>query len=198
MAMSYMLNRGKNVVLLNTNHKETAASDGEKRKPVAILDYNKCKDGVNNLDRVVATYCGCWLSSTMSWMSQHTIPLSCAVHLEWESTKIYQWRVFLEGLGHMLVTPAIARWPCTPDTKAAIVAGIQQSESENDPQPTKKKKNEEMVWAVRPQKNGNHLFQLWKLCLQRPLYCGLNILLPFSTHTHEHTHTNTHTPSPAH
>ena len=63
-----------------------------------------------------------------------------SVHPEWESSKTYRRRVFLEELGHMLMTPAIARRRCPPRSTAAaaIVAGIQQSESERDPQPASK------------------------------------------------------------
>ncbi len=54
MVVSYMPKRGKNVLLLSTKHGEPVVSDGEKRKPAAILDYNRCKGGVNNLDKVCA------------------------------------------------------------------------------------------------------------------------------------------------
>uniref|UniRef100_A0A3B4HAA9 PiggyBac transposable element-derived protein domain-containing protein n=1 Tax=Pundamilia nyererei TaxID=303518 RepID=A0A3B4HAA9_9CICH len=141
--------RGKNVLLLSTKHREPAVNDGEKKKPAAILDYNRCKGGVDNLDKVVGTY-SCQ-RKTSRWplalfynlldvSAYNAFVLWKAVHPEWESTKTYQRRVFLEELGHMLVTPEIARWPCAPRSKAAaaIVAEIQQSESEYDPQPINK------------------------------------------------------------
>lgn len=56
MAVSYMAKKGKNVLLLSTKHREPAVSEGEKRKPAAILDFNRCKGGVDNLDKVVGTY----------------------------------------------------------------------------------------------------------------------------------------------
>lgn len=148
MAVSYMPKRGKNVLLLSTKHREPAVSDVEKKKPAAILDYNRCKGGVDNLDKVVGTY-SC-RRKTSRWpqalfynlldvSAYNAFVLWKAVHPEWESTKSYQRRVFLEELGHMLVTPAIARRRCAPHSEAAaaIVAGIQQSESESeyDPQP---------------------------------------------------------------
>ncbi|KAL3997113.1 hypothetical protein ACER0C_009769 [Sarotherodon galilaeus] len=143
MAVSYMPKRGKNVLLLSTKHREPAVSDGEKKKPAAILDYNRCKGGVDNLDKVVGTY-SC-RRKTSRWplalfynlldvSAYNAFVLWKAVHPEWESTKTYQRRVFLEELGHMLVTPEIARRPCAPRSKAAaaIVAEIQQSESESE------------------------------------------------------------------
>lgn len=56
MAVSYMPKRGKNVLLLSTKHREPAVSDGENRKPAVILDYNRCKSGVDTLDKVLGTY----------------------------------------------------------------------------------------------------------------------------------------------
>ncbi len=53
-AVSYVPRRGRNVTLLSTKHREPAVSDGEKRKPVIICDYNRCKGGVDNLDKVRA------------------------------------------------------------------------------------------------------------------------------------------------
>uniref|UniRef100_A0A8C1PJ70 PiggyBac transposable element-derived protein domain-containing protein n=1 Tax=Cyprinus carpio TaxID=7962 RepID=A0A8C1PJ70_CYPCA len=51
-AVSYVPKRGKNVLLLSTKHREPAVSDTEKKKPVIITDYNRCKGGVDNLDKV--------------------------------------------------------------------------------------------------------------------------------------------------
>ncbi|XP_005947474.1 piggyBac transposable element-derived protein 4 [Haplochromis burtoni] len=151
MAVSYMPKQGKNVLLLSTKHREPAVSDGEKKKPAAILDYNKCKGGVDNLDKVVGTY-SC-RRKTSRWpltLFYNLLDISAyngfvlwkAVNPEWESTKTHKRRVFLEELGYMLVTPEIARRPCAPRSKAAaaIVAEIQQSESEteSDPKPINK------------------------------------------------------------
>ncbi|XP_019220611.1 piggyBac transposable element-derived protein 3 [Oreochromis niloticus] len=146
MAVSYMPKRGKNVLLLSTKHREPAVSDGEKKKPAAILDYNRCKGGVDNVDKVVGTYScrrrtGRWplalFYNLLDVSAYNAFVLWKAVHPEWESTKTHQRRVFLEELGHMLVTPEIARRPCAPHSKAAaaIVAEIQQSESESEYDP---------------------------------------------------------------
>ncbi|XP_025754432.1 piggyBac transposable element-derived protein 4-like [Oreochromis niloticus] len=54
--VSYVPRRGKNVLLLSTKHRTPDVSEEEKRKPVIIQDYNRCKGGVDNLDKVVGTY----------------------------------------------------------------------------------------------------------------------------------------------
>lgn len=53
-AVSYIPRRGKNVLLLSTKHREPAVTDDEKKKPKIIADYNRCKGGVDNLDKVCA------------------------------------------------------------------------------------------------------------------------------------------------
>lgn len=50
--VSYIPRRGRNVLLLSTKHRTPEVSDGEKKKPVIIDDYNRCKGGVDNLDKV--------------------------------------------------------------------------------------------------------------------------------------------------
>ncbi|KAJ8333447.1 hypothetical protein SKAU_G00414550 [Synaphobranchus kaupii] len=54
-AVSYVPKRGKNVLLLSTKHREPSVSEAEHQKPTIILDYNSCKGGVDNLDKVVGT-----------------------------------------------------------------------------------------------------------------------------------------------
>lgn len=56
-AVSYIPRRGRNVLLLSTKHREPAVHQNEKQKPQIIVDYNHCKGGVDNLDKV----CGCML-----------------------------------------------------------------------------------------------------------------------------------------
>ncbi|XP_063324883.1 piggyBac transposable element-derived protein 3-like [Pelmatolapia mariae] len=175
MAVSYMPKQGKNVLLLSPKHREPAVSDGEKKKQAAILDYNRCKGGVDNLDKVVGAY-SC-RRKTSRWplalfynlldvSAYNAFVLWKARHPEWESTKTHQRRVFLEELGHMPVTPEIARRPCAPRSKAAaaIVAEIQQSESESeyDPQPINKMRKRCELCINR--RTANHLLQLWSYC----------------------------------
>lgn len=56
-AVSYIPRRGRNVFLLSTKHREPAVIQGDKQKPQMIVDYNRCKGGVDNLDKV----CDCML-----------------------------------------------------------------------------------------------------------------------------------------
>uniref|UniRef100_A0A672YRK9 PiggyBac transposable element-derived protein domain-containing protein n=1 Tax=Sphaeramia orbicularis TaxID=375764 RepID=A0A672YRK9_9TELE len=51
-AVSYVPKRGKNILLISTKHREAAVSSREKRKPLIICDYSRCKGGVCNLDKV--------------------------------------------------------------------------------------------------------------------------------------------------
>lgn len=53
-AVSYVPKCGENMLLLSTKHREPAVSDTEKKKPGIITDYNHCKVGVDNLDKVCA------------------------------------------------------------------------------------------------------------------------------------------------
>lgn len=50
--VSYVPRRGKNVLLMSTKHRTPGVSEEQKRKPVIIQDYNRCKGGVDNLDKV--------------------------------------------------------------------------------------------------------------------------------------------------
>ncbi len=50
--VSYCPKRHKNVLLMSTCHKDAKISDREDKKPEVILDYNRCKGGVDNLDKV--------------------------------------------------------------------------------------------------------------------------------------------------
>ncbi|CAJ1081215.1 LOW QUALITY PROTEIN: piggyBac transposable element-derived protein 3-like [Xyrichtys novacula] len=52
MAVSYVPKRGRNVVLISTKHRQPVIAEGPKRKPEVITDYNRCKGGVDNLDKL--------------------------------------------------------------------------------------------------------------------------------------------------
>ncbi|XP_042609958.1 piggyBac transposable element-derived protein 4-like, partial [Cyprinus carpio] len=49
--VSYCPKRHKNVLLMSTCHKDGKISDREDKKPEVILEYNRCKGGVDNLDK---------------------------------------------------------------------------------------------------------------------------------------------------
>ncbi|KAJ7991335.1 hypothetical protein DPEC_G00296250 [Dallia pectoralis] len=54
--VSYLARRNRNVLLLSTLHADARLSDRTDRKPALILDYNRNKGGVDNLDKVIGTY----------------------------------------------------------------------------------------------------------------------------------------------
>ncbi|KAE8279658.1 hypothetical protein D5F01_LYC21787 [Larimichthys crocea] len=54
--VSYCPKKRRNVILMSTLHKDAAVSSGSDKKPTIILDYNKNKEGVDNLDKLTATY----------------------------------------------------------------------------------------------------------------------------------------------
>ncbi|CAK6965203.1 piggyBac transposable element-derived protein 4-like%2C partial [Scomber scombrus] len=63
--LSYCPKKGKNVMLLSTMHKDAALSTREDKITQMVLDYNETVAGVDNLDKVTATYScrrmtACW------------------------------------------------------------------------------------------------------------------------------------------
>ena len=54
--VSYIRNKNKNVLLISTIHHAEDISSTPKRKPVAILDYNANKSGVDKLDQLMKEY----------------------------------------------------------------------------------------------------------------------------------------------
>ncbi|XP_055857603.1 uncharacterized protein LOC129920290 [Episyrphus balteatus] len=54
--VSYIPKKNKSVNLLSTFHHDSKVSDRADKKPAIILDYNKCKGGVDTLDKAVSCY----------------------------------------------------------------------------------------------------------------------------------------------
>ncbi|CAB4058507.1 unnamed protein product [Lepeophtheirus salmonis] len=54
--VSYLPKKNKNVVLLITLHRDRSISDRDDRKPIIIMDYNRNKGGVDNLNMVIGAY----------------------------------------------------------------------------------------------------------------------------------------------
>ena len=61
--VSYCPKKRKNVFLMTTLHRDAAVITREDKKPNAILDYNRNKGGVDNLDKV------CWFLFFMYFFS---------------------------------------------------------------------------------------------------------------------------------
>ncbi|XP_036945365.1 piggyBac transposable element-derived protein 1-like [Acanthopagrus latus] len=117
-AVSYILLRGRNVLLLSTKHREPAVIQGDKQKPQIIVTYNCCKGGVDNLDKVVSTY-SC-RRRTRRWplvlffncidvSAFNAFVLYTAVDPFWNQQRTYKQRLFLEELGKSMVSSEIVR-----------------------------------------------------------------------------------------
>ncbi|XP_035521007.1 uncharacterized protein LOC118330532 isoform X2 [Morone saxatilis] len=127
-AVSYVPKRGKSVVVLSTKHREPAVSGGEHRKPTIILDYDRCKGAVNNLNKLIGTYsCKRRASRWPLALFYHILDVSAfnafvlwtAVEPSWMQGKTFRRRLFMEELGKMLVAPQILRRQHIPRTPAA-------------------------------------------------------------------------------
>ncbi|XP_059196338.1 piggyBac transposable element-derived protein 4-like [Centropristis striata] len=134
-AVSYIPKRGKNVILLSSKHREPAVTGDEKRKPVIITEYNHCKGGVDNLDKVVGTY-SC-RRKTHRWpqvlfcnmidvSAFNAFVIFTATDPSWKQGKSYRRRLFMEELGRSLVLDEILRRRRLPRTPAAATVVMKE------------------------------------------------------------------------
>ena len=143
--VSYLPKKNKNVLLLSTLHTEADVSDRSDGKPAIVLDYNRNKGGVDNLDKVIGTY-SC-RRKTARWPLAvfHTVvDVSCynafviwrETNPGWMPRRSNKRRVFLERLGKELVTPLIQRRRHLPRTEAsaAVVKALQTTTSGDLPE----------------------------------------------------------------
>lgn len=152
--VSYCPKRNKNVLVMSTMHKDASLSTREDMKPQMILDYNATKGGVDNLDKVTATY-SCQ-RKTARWplvvfynivdvSAYNAYVLWIEINQQWNASKLYRRRLFLEELGKALVTPKIqnrAR-PARAPAAAAVITKVQGRASDQptmDPSDTGAKK----------------------------------------------------------
>ncbi|KAL7854606.1 hypothetical protein SRHO_G00167960 [Serrasalmus rhombeus] len=135
-------------------HKDASLSTREDMKPQMILDYNSTKGGVDNLDKVTATY-SCQ-RTTARWplvLFYNIVDVSAysayvlwiEINQQWNASKLYRRRLFLEELGKALFTPKIqtrAR-PARSPAAAAVITKVQERASDRptmDPLDTGAKK----------------------------------------------------------
>ncbi|XP_047206254.1 uncharacterized protein LOC124858308 [Girardinichthys multiradiatus] len=141
--VSYLPKKNKNVVLLSTL--QTDISDREDRKPIIILDYNRNKGGVDNLDKVIGTYScrrmtACWpliiFHNIIDVSSYNAFVIWREINPTWMSHKQNKRRLFLEQLGKALVTPLIERRKQVPRTEpsAAVVKAIPSPGAPDQPE----------------------------------------------------------------
>lgn len=115
---SYVPKKGKSVILLSSLHHEANISDGEKRKPNLILDYNSQKGAVDTIDMTTNTYScnrqtrkyptklftnmlnvACW-NSFVVWIINNP---------DWNQRNLAKRRLFLKDLAEALMMPQIRR-----------------------------------------------------------------------------------------
>ena len=133
--VSYIPKKNRNVVLLSTRHAEADVSDCEDKKLVIVLDYNRNKGGVDNLDKLIGTY-SC-MRMTARWplvvfhnildiSSYNTFVIWREIHPDWIPGKRNKRRVFLQELVKALVTPFIAWRERIPrmEASAAVVRAV--------------------------------------------------------------------------
>ncbi|KAJ8015799.1 hypothetical protein DPEC_G00000030 [Dallia pectoralis] len=137
--VSYLARRNRNVLLLSTLHADARLNDRADRKPALILDYNRNKGGVDNLDKVIGTY-SCrrmtarWplavFHNILDVSSYNAFVIWREVHPDWMPGKRNKRRVFLERLGKALVRPLIERrvtLPCTEASAAVVRAAREEA-----------------------------------------------------------------------
>ncbi|KAE8280234.1 hypothetical protein D5F01_LYC20788 [Larimichthys crocea] len=114
--VSYLAKKNKNVRLLSTLHTRTVDVVGRwqraDNKPAVILEYNSNKGGVDNLDKVVATY-SCrrmtarWplavFHNILDVSSYNAFVIWRELNPDWLPGKRNKRRVFLEQLGKAVV-----------------------------------------------------------------------------------------------
>uniref|UniRef100_A0A3P9MKV5 PiggyBac transposable element-derived protein domain-containing protein n=1 Tax=Oryzias latipes TaxID=8090 RepID=A0A3P9MKV5_ORYLA len=138
--VSYCPRKRRSVILMSTLHKDAAVSSGSDKKPIIILDYNKNKGGVDNLDKLTATYT--CQRMTRRWpmvvfynilnvSAYNAFVLWTNIHQGWNSTQNTKRRMFLEELGNSLVKPHIEQRERVPRDPAAadLVRQLQGSPS---------------------------------------------------------------------
>ena len=139
-AVSYCPKKRQNVILMSTLHKDAAVSSGSDKKPIIILDYNKNKGGVDNLDKLSATYT--CQRMTRRWpmvvfynildvSAYNAFVLWTHIHQGWNSNKKSKRRMFLEEIGRSLVKVHIEQRERVPrdPAAAALVRQLQSSPS---------------------------------------------------------------------
>ena len=149
--VSYCPKRNKNVLVMSTMHRDASLSTREDMKPQMILDYNSTKGGVDNLDKVTATY-SCQ-RKTARWplvifynivdvSAYNAYVLWTEINQQWNASKLYRRRLFLEELGKALVTPKIqtrAR-PAQSLAAAAVIEKVKLRSPNQHPVDTGEKK----------------------------------------------------------
>ncbi|KAJ8393021.1 hypothetical protein AAFF_G00069250 [Aldrovandia affinis] len=133
--VSYCPKKRKNVIMMSTLHKNAAVSSREDKKPDIIVDYNRNKGGVNNLDKVTGTYTcqrktAQWplavLYNILDVSAYNAFVVWTEINPGWNNGKFNKRRLFLQELGRALVNPHIEQrqWvPRTPGSANLVYTG---------------------------------------------------------------------------
>lgn len=121
--LSYIPKKNKSVNLLSTLHHTSEVSNRADKKPQIILDYNKCKGGVDTLDKVVSCYTSKrktnrWpqvvFSNILDISAYNAFILFTSANDGWNEGCLAKRRYFLENLGMQLTTPYIKKRKTLP------------------------------------------------------------------------------------
>lgn len=127
--VSYCPKKNKNALVMSTLHRDAAVSSREDKKPDIILDYNKYKGGVDNLDKVTSTYTckrktNRWPMVVFYNMLDVSAYNAFVVWTDtvpgWNAGKPFKRRLFLEELGKSLVQPHIEAPQRLPRAQASV------------------------------------------------------------------------------
>ncbi|KRZ66940.1 PiggyBac transposable element-derived protein 4 [Trichinella papuae] len=119
MLASYVPKKGRNVILLSTQHMDDDVGDEDQDwKPHVILEYNACKGGVDAMDKMVREYSCC--RNTKRWplllfmnmldvAAVNAFVVFMTKFPTFYGNKSHRKRLFLKDLGMQLVRPSIER-----------------------------------------------------------------------------------------
>ena len=115
---SYVPKKGRAVVLLSTLHHRAEISEGRKRKPQIISDYNISKGGVDTLDQCVHAY-SCSRKSNrwptklafnmLDVMAYNGYVIFISHNPDWNRNKLYKRRLYLLELTKQLAATHMRR-----------------------------------------------------------------------------------------
>lgn len=111
---------------MSTLHKDAAVSSGSDKKPTIILDYNKNKGGVDNLDKLTATYTCQRMTRRWPMVVFYNILDASAcnafvlwthIHQGWNSTKKTNGECFLRSWEIPLSSHTLSKGNGCPETQ---------------------------------------------------------------------------------
>ncbi|XP_031327398.1 piggyBac transposable element-derived protein 4-like [Photinus pyralis] len=134
--VSYVPKVNQSVILLSSEHRDSAISEGSKRKPEIITHYNATKGAVDTLDKMIAEYtCNRQSKRWPATLFMNIIDIAAVnafvmwVHLnpEWERQYLDKRRMFLLELGKRLVQPHLQRRISDPTIKSRLTINTRQN-----------------------------------------------------------------------